>query len=284
MSCSISTKPLRRIDLTIGFCASLVTAISPLAAGAWPFLPAPGAIGLPGDLGDQTGRFWPAGCDDYVPRRGTQPNPDGKSTPNPDLFRLGSGAAPGLTDVAYRPGSTPPPTPGTSGAANGAVLIPANCHNVPGTVPVSRIDDRIAQINVICGDDDVLLRYRIHCLAYQYRALAQQIPADGRFHDLKRTISRMAADLTALADANIDPSAPPITVTQGVPGLPAIARRKVPAVRQDTLEQTIAEAERILDETATILLRSEESSRARKIIYADVARGIESSKLLLRST
>ncbi len=141
---------------------------------------------------------------------------------------------------------------------------------------------RLEQVAQVCA----LLprRHRIHCLAYQYEALAAQIPATAEYHDMRIAIQQAARSLRQLASANVDPAAPTVRVPRVAERVPSIARRQVPAVRSDTLEQTARAAEAILEETQTILLRSAENTRNRSVAYQRVAAAIDSSKVLLRSS
>lgn len=280
------TTPARgRTSGAIAAGISLAIAIAPLAAQAG-LLAAGGAPAATAAAAGLAAPALPAGCDrgrnlgqGPGPTPGPGPGPGPGPNPNTDTFQTGFGASVLRAAMPAPAGSVAPPlTTGTE-----ALLVPANCHDTPAMVPGTRIKNRIDQINRICGDDRLQLRYRVHCLAILYTDLAQRIPDSDQYAELKAVVTNMAAELTALADANLDASAPPVAITGGRRGAASGGGRAVPAVRTDRLERTIAKAEQILDETATVLLRSDESSRARKVIYASVARGIQSSKLLLRS-
>jgi hypothetical protein len=144
------------------------------------------------------------------------------------------------------------------------------------------IVDRIDRIGEVCSA--VPLQNRIHCLAYQYEALASQIPGTAEYHDMRIAILQAARNLRRLAAENLDPEAPMARVPRVADRVPPVARRQVPAVRRDTLAETTRAAEAILEETATVLLRSAESTRNRSVAYQRVAEAIDSSKVLLRST
>jgi hypothetical protein len=169
-------------------------------------------------------------------------------------------------------------------AGHGFKLYLANCHDAPPPPDVTGtngIGGRISAINSVC--DDVQMKFRIYCLANQYTALAQQLPDSGQYYDMKRTIKKAAADLRALADANLDEAVAPQAIRSVGRDAPQVARKPVAAVREDNLEETTAAALAILDEATTTLLRSSEGSQARRVQYQTVAAGIDSSKVLLRS-
>lgn len=164
-------------------------------------------------------------------------------------------------------------------------LFLAGCNDFPGSRPTltstTRIEQRISRINNVC--DDVLIEFRLYCLANQYAALAQQLPDGGQYHEMKKIMKDTADKLRALADANLDTTVEPVPVAPVSRDAPAIARQRVPAVRKDNLDETMAAATVILEGASLLLIRSVEESEARYASYQTVATGIDDGMLLLRS-
>ena len=126
--------------------------------------------------------------------------------------------------------------------------------------------------------------YRVDCLRNEYAALADNLPKTGEYSDVQKTIARAARDLNRLVRANRDTTKPRAVIRAPNAGQSRPARSgSFRAVQESTVAQTNAAARSIIDEATTRLLRSAGSSDKRKGHFQDVARALDSSKVILRS-
>lgn len=124
--------------------------------------------------------------------------------------------------------------------------------------------------------------YAIDCLAERMEAAAAAMPDTGEYADARAALLQGAARLNALAVNNADPVLPRATArTSGADGV-RTSRPLVP-VRKEKLAEVAVQAQQIVDETETLLLRSSEASAARKVHYTQIATAVGSNKVLLRS-
>lgn len=124
--------------------------------------------------------------------------------------------------------------------------------------------------------------YAIDCLAERMEAAAAAMPDTGDYADARAALFQGAARLNALAVANADPALPRATARQaGGDGI-RTSRPLVP-VSKDKLAEVAVQAQQIVTETETLLLRSTEASSARKAHYSRIAAAVASNKVLLRS-
>ncbi len=128
-------------------------------------------------------------------------------------------------------------------------------------------------------DQDV---YAIDCLAERMEAAAAAMPAAGEYAEARDALLAGAARLNALAVANADPATPRAIASEPTDGGIRTTRPLVP-VRAEQLAEVAAQAQQIVEETETLLLRSAESSSARKVHYERIAAAVGSNKVLLRS-
>jgi len=124
--------------------------------------------------------------------------------------------------------------------------------------------------------------YAIDCLAERMETAANAMPTTGEYADARAALLNGAARLSALARANADSELPRATARQPGSGGLRTSRPLVP-VQQARLSEVVAQAEQIIAETETVLLRSAESSSARKVHYTRIAAAVGSNKVLLRS-
>jgi hypothetical protein len=124
--------------------------------------------------------------------------------------------------------------------------------------------------------------YAIDCLAERMEAAAAAMPETGDYADARAVLLAGAARLNALAVANADPAKPRAEARAVAEGGIRTTRPLVP-VRPEVLAEVAAEAQQIVDETETLLLRSAENSAARKVHYERIAAAVDSNKVLLRS-
>lgn len=149
--------------------------------------------------------------------------------------------------------------------------------NSRGTASIAAQIDRIKDT---C--DRVNENYRLHCLVLELQQVAAAIPPDGEYAPVRAALTEATRGLQALVDAAEDTAQPRIrTRVGGRPAAPLTA--PITAIRPDAVPRATAEAERLLDEATTVLLRSAGNSARRQAAFQPIAQAIDSTKVLLRS-
>lgn len=132
-----------------------------------------------------------------------------------------------------------------------------------------------------CGSlDDA---YSVDCLANQYEQIAKTLPNRGDYVPIKKQLISAAEELAALARENQDPVLPVIRPKSKSKSPKGKTTRALVPVRKARIAAVKKAAVKVLEETQTILLRSAENSRRRKISYTKISAAIGSNKVLLRS-
>jgi hypothetical protein len=170
------------------------------------------------------------------------------------------------------------PTPGRSGSGIGD-------RGESARSPVSRpeteaITRNIDSIRIECARIDPL--YRIDCVRQGLNNVARRIPADGEYGPARSLILRASRTLGAIVDRNADNKAVPM---QSQPGTnPRFrAKRRYTAVKKGNLGAALRQANAVVEELATELLRASENSQKRQQHYQRIAAAVGSMKTLLRS-
>ncbi len=126
------------------------------------------------------------------------------------------------------------------------------------------------------------IEYRLDCFADQLDQVAGEVPSDNDFGDARSIIAETAARLAEIVQRRESRDLRPVTLTSSnVAGTGS--RRTVRAVATAEVPSALAEADRVLGEAETLLLRSSEASLRRSLAYTEIAEAIGSSKVLLRS-
>ena len=124
--------------------------------------------------------------------------------------------------------------------------------------------------------------YRVDCLAERFGVIAGTVPRDSDYADLQKVLKTTSDRLAALARANRDPNLPRGRATR--PGAkPETTTRPLTPVAPAASAKVNQQAQAILQETQTLLLRSAESSKSKQVQYARIADAIGSNKVLLRA-
>lgn len=141
---------------------------------------------------------------------------------------------------------------------------------------------QIAKATQTCGVDQIARRYRVDCLRYELWRISQALPKTGDYAPVQAALAKAARDLDRIAERYADPAAPGVRASIG--GKP-LAPQTPPlnAVRREDEDRAIREAERVIEEAQTILLRSSAQSQARSVAFQDIATALDSTKVLLRS-
>ena len=132
-----------------------------------------------------------------------------------------------------------------------------------------------------CGKLDTA--YRVDCLAERIGKLANDIPADSDYAEVRQVLNDTAREMSALARANRDRTLPRRTASVGGSAPQRTTRPLIP-VSPGALAAVNQQAAAILDRTQTLLLRSPDDEGGKKLHYARIAEALGSNKTLLRST
>ena len=141
--------------------------------------------------------------------------------------------------------------------------------------------DRVRAAQFLCGGIPTV--YRIDCLADQFAKIASDLPDVGELGELKAALNTAAQDLAKIARQNRDPRAARIRpVSNTIPGQPE-ASRALRAVRPERQEAAEQQALAVVDQLATVLLRSADTATRNSIYFSRLAQAVDSNKILLRS-
>lgn len=165
----------------------------------------------------------------------------------------------------------------TSGAVFVPPLVPPPGEAGGAGAAVQALNDARA----FCGALDVA--YRIDCLAERFAAIAAALPATGVDAAAKAALQAGAVKLRAVARANADPAQPRRNFAAPSMPRPQATTRPLTPVAPDRQAAAAAQAEAVLEETATLLLRSSETQPQVAVQVRSIAAAVESNKVLLRS-
>ncbi len=182
------------------------------------------------------------------------------------LFPLGGVSDAGASGVASATGS------GTAAAAKSGAASQA---------ATAAIVDGLQAATVFCGSLSQV-EYRVDCLSERLASVAAAMPASGDYAEARAAIETAALKLAALAARNADPVLPRGRARSGGAGGVTTSRPLTP-VATASLPAVNAEATAIVEEAATVLLRSSDASAARQLAYRQISVAVGSAKVLLRS-
>lgn len=123
---------------------------------------------------------------------------------------------------------------------------------------------------------------QLDCLAERMEAAVDGIPEGTDYDEVREVLQDTSSRLKRLARQNRDPGRRPVNVSSTADPAERTARPLTP-VRAASLAGVNQQAALILEEAATILLRSAEAAQERQNQYAQIAAAIDSNKVLLRS-
>ena len=151
----------------------------------------------------------------------------------------------------------------------------------PVAQAMDEVSARVRAAKALCGGIPSV--YRIDCLADQFALVANDLPATGELGDLKIALSSAAKELAKIARKNRDPRAARVRpISNTIPGQPQ-ASRALRAVREMRQAQAEQQALAVVDQLATVLLRSADTATRNSIYIARIAQAVDSNKILLRS-
>lgn len=125
-------------------------------------------------------------------------------------------------------------------------------------------------------------RYRIDCLSQNLDHMARSLPEIGDYRSVRQILLTASGRLGSIVNRYADPAEPRISPrSRANPRF--LKRRSYRAIAAGQLDRALREAQSVIDEAATQLLRSSENSAARLSHYQSIATAVNSTKVLLRS-
>lgn len=124
--------------------------------------------------------------------------------------------------------------------------------------------------------------YRVDCLSERLEAAARALPQTGDYADARDTLLTASRKLNRLARDNAAPDLPRIRASAGGQAAITTTRPLVPVspARQAGIN---TQAEAVIDEAATILLRASDRPDEMAAQYRRISAAVDSNKVLLRS-
>ena len=124
--------------------------------------------------------------------------------------------------------------------------------------------------------------FMVDCLADRMDRVARDIPEGTQYDEVRAVLRQTSRELSQLAVAHKDPARNRARVAVPNAAGQRSSRALVPVTSQ-MQTQVNAAAAAILEEAATVLLRSAEAAPQRSGQYTQIAKALASNKLLLRS-
>ena len=178
---------------------------------------------------------------------------------------------------------------GNGGSRDGGKESPGHGDNYTGRehqeLRLSRYetDSIIEDLRLVrreCGNYDEV--YRIDCLRQGIDMVVASMPDGGEYTEAKRILRTTSKRLGSIVSKYQDRSAPKLVAPRDAN--PRFKKRRTyRAVKQETLPHAMAEANAVVSEAATQLLRSAENSERRYAHYQQISVAVDSTKVLLRS-
>ena len=127
--------------------------------------------------------------------------------------------------------------------------------------------------------------YAIDCISVQFDTIAATLPVEGDYAEAREVLENASRQLRRVVRRNASDTLPRVTLAiETESGPEPLTDRPLRAVEAEDLAVAEAEATAIIDEAATILLRSGAADTVLTPHYARIAQAVESSKVLLRSS
>lgn len=139
----------------------------------------------------------------------------------------------------------------------------------------------LAVARQFCGD--LAVEYRVDCLAERLGVIAAEIPRDSDYEEVQKVLQSASDELRSLARSQRDSNLPTGRASRSGTS-PLVTTRPLTPVKSQSLSQVNAQAQAILDETESVLLRSAGNSQEKLVQYQQIATAVGSNKVLLRST
>jgi hypothetical protein len=124
--------------------------------------------------------------------------------------------------------------------------------------------------------------YTVDCLSERLSFIAEKLPNDGDFAEMRSVIADASQQLGAIAGQSPSATLPSRVLSAGGE-TPITTTRPLRPVATETLAANLAAADAIIAEAQVTLLRSTSNSEERAISYQQVAAIVGESRVLLRS-
>jgi len=122
----------------------------------------------------------------------------------------------------------------------------------------------------------------IDCLSERLSTLSKQLEGQEGFEEVQAILESTARDLNQIARQNRSSTlAPAKFATHGQ--TPVQTTRRLIPVDETKMEEAVAQALAVIEETETLLLRSADDTTDRSIQFQQIAAAVGSNKVLLRS-
>lgn len=168
--------------------------------------------------------------------------------------------------------------PTTVLAQTGGILtfiVPAGQFGSPNFANV--LVGSLAAAKRFCGALDSA--YQVDCLAERIGALAEEIPPDTDYAEVRSILAKTSADMAKVANANRDRGKARANASSGS----ISTTRPLTPISSVSIASANQQAAAILDATETLLLRTPDDDSGKKLQYARIAEALGSNKTLLRS-
>ena len=124
--------------------------------------------------------------------------------------------------------------------------------------------------------------YRIDCVSEQFAALARSMPRTGDYAEARQVLQEASRELKALVRSNRGASQASVSIEVETATGGSTVKRLTPIAPERQAAVTAA-ATAIIEEAATVLLRSRSATEERAAAFSQIAEAVDSTKVLLRS-
>ena len=206
----------------------------------------------------------------------------------------GEGEAPGQPEAPVEtpdPTPQPDPEPEPADRTNEAwedrnisdlVLLSGGNGHVATEAATGAVVSKIQAVRAIC--ERLPVEVRIDCLSDQFRTLARELPKTGAYAPVRKALLDAADDLNRVTRTFEDSATPRRRFATADPAGPGrVTTGRLRAVQEASAVIANREAEAVIDELQTVLLRSAENARQRRVHYEEISTALNSTKVLLRS-
>lgn len=125
-------------------------------------------------------------------------------------------------------------------------------------------------------------QYQVDCLAERIGQMASEVPTDSDYAEVRSVLQDTSKKMEQLARSNRDRAAPRRAAQSGGSN-PIRTSRPLTPINQASVASVNQQAAAILQQAETLLLRSPNDQKGKKLHYARIADALGSNKALLRS-
>jgi hypothetical protein len=165
------------------------------------------------------------------------------------------------------------------GTSGGGTSVRYDVGNV-AALTAAVVADFDAAIN-FCGAIGAA-EYKVDCLSERLNFIAEKLPTDGDFAEMRGVIADASQRLSSIA-AQSPSTSLPAQVLSSAGDAPITTSRPLRATATETLSDNLAAADAVIERAQLTLLRSTSNSEERSLSYQQVAAVVGRSRALLRS-